>query len=410
MNFFLLFILFFLIAHFLLNSALEIINVRNLSEAIPEPFKDVLDPEEYAKSQRYLKDNTAHDLFSSFVNTAFIILFILFGGFNKVDLFARSFELSLIPTALIFAGTVYLLFWLLQLPFDVYDTFVIEERYGFNRSTVKTFVLDLFKGLMLAVVIGTPVLAALVWFFDSFGGYAALISWVVLTVIQIALTYLAPILILPLFNKYQPLEEGDLRTAIVDYAQKQNFRLQGIFVMDASKRSAKSNAFFTGWGRFKRVVLFDTLVEQHSIEEILAILAHEIGHYKNHHITKMMLVSIINMGIKLYLLSWFINNEALFAAFRMENLSIYASLFFFAILYSPVEFFLSIGLNALSRRYEYQADAFAAKTSDSKALIDALKKIVTTNLGNLTPHPWKVRLTESHPPVVQRIEALEKLS
>jgi len=410
MNPLLLFILLFLIAAFLFDSWLDILNIKNLKEEIPETFRNTLDAQEYARSQRYLKDNTYHDILSSFTNTAFIIFFILFGGFNKADLFARSFSLSTIPTALIFAATIALIFSLLQLPFSIYQTFSIEERYGFNRSSGWTFTIDRIKGLVLAAIIGAPILAAIIWFFDTMGSFAPLICWLAISAVQLVLAYLAPILILPLFNKYKPLEEGVLRSAIEDYAKKQGFALQGIFVMDASKRSSKSNAFFTGWGPFKRVVLFDTLIEQQSTDEIIAILAHEVGHYKNHHITKMMALSLANLGFKLFLLSWFINNPLLFSAFGMEHLSIYASLFFFAILYSPVEFFLSIGLNALSRRYEYEADAFAAKTANPQDLIEALKRIVAENLGNLNPHPLKVAVTASHPPVLKRITELQKTS
>jgi len=299
---------------------------------------------------------------------------------------------------------------LLSVPFSVYSTFVIEEKYGFNRTTPKTFILDILKGWILTIILGGIIFSIILWFFDKAGSLAWVYCWLTVVIFQIVVTFFAPIIILPLFNKFHPLEDGELKTAIEEYAQAQKFKLKGIFKMDASKRSTKSNAFFTGFGRYRRIVLFDTLIENQSVEELLSILAHEMGHYKKKHILKSILLSIATTGIMFYILSLFLNNEGLFAAFKMENTSIYASLFFFGFLYTPISMIISIGSKMLSRKHEYEADAYAAQTyRKPESMISALKKLTVDNLSNLTPHPLKVFLTYSHPPVLERIQTLRKM-
>jgi len=406
MNPWLLLILSCLVIAFLVEVIVDILNLRHLSTTVPQEFTDVIDTAQYKRSQEYLKDNTYLQFVSSAINVAAIIAFIIFGGFEMVDAIARSFLLPSWMTGLIFAGLIVAAFWMLQLPFSLFHTFVIEERYGFNRTTGLTFFLDLCKGILLTVVIGGAVFVGIVWFFESFGDNAWWLCWLALALLQLFLTAIAPVVILPLFNRFTPLEEGALSNAIEEYARSQGLELQGIFVMDGSRRSAKTNAFFTGWGRWKRIVLFDTLIEKHSVDEIIAVLAHEVGHRKKRHVIKMIQLSILSMGIKLYVLSLLINNRLLFDAFGMTHLSVYASLFFFAILYFPVDMVLSVGINALFRRYEFQADLFAATTSQPQSMINVLKKLAVENLSNLTPHPWKVIVEDSHPPVVERIRAI----
>ena len=300
---------------------------------------------------------------------------------------------------------------ILSIPFSIYSTFVIEEKYGFNLTTAKTFILDIIKSWFLTALIGGIIFAVILWFFDRTGNMAWVYCWIVVVIFQIVLTFIAPVVILPLFNKFYPLEDGELKTSIESYAKSQDFKLKGVFKMDASKRSTKSNAFFTGFGKYRRIVLFDTLIKKHTVDELVSILAHEMGHYKKKHILKSIIISIITTGLMFFILSLFINNEGLFQAFKMENTSIYASLFFFAFLYSPINMFISILSSILSRKHEYEADTYASETYGKfESMISALKKLTVDNLSNLTPHPLKVFLSYSHPPVLERIQSLKRMN
>jgi STE24 endopeptidase len=401
------FVLAMLIGHLALEWIVARLNLSRLDPQLPDEFFGFYDQEKYARSQRYARERTRFSLLQSTITTVVTLLFILLGGFNLVDRLARSLVSEPVLTGLVFTSALSVLSGILSLPFSVYHTFVIEARYGFNRTTVKTFVLDLLKGLLLAVLIGVPLLALVLWLFGAAGKSAWLVVWVAVTVLQLFMTYLAPVIIMPLFNKFTPLEEGDLKNKVEAYAREQGFKLKGIFKMDGSRRSSKANAFFTGLGRHRRIVLFDTLIEKHPSDELLTILAHEIGHFKLGHIRKMMFASIMHTGLLLFLLSLFIRNPGLFAAFGMEHLSIYASLVFFGFLYSPISTFLSIAMNCLSRRHEYAADRFSVCTTGGpEAFITALKRLSVDSLTNLTPHPLKVFIEYSHPPVLQRIRAL----
>ena len=311
-------------------------------------------------------------------------------------------------TGLLFIVLLMLAKSILSLPFSIYSTFVIEERFGFNKTTPKTFISDLLKGLLLGAVIGLPLLAGILAFFMFTGEWAWLFAWLAVTFFTLVMQYVAPTWIMPLFNTFTPLEDGELRAAIEDYTAKVNFPLQGLFVIDGSKRSSKSNAFFTGFGKNKRVALYDTLIENHTIPELVAVLAHEIGHYKKKHIIKGMLISIVHTGVLFFLLSIFLHSEGLFDAFYMQEMSVYAGLIFFGMLYAPIEMILSIFMQMSSRKHEYEADAYAAETTGNAAdMISTLKKLSKDNLSNLTPHPFYVFLNYSHPPVLQRIEALK---
>ena len=408
MNAFLIIILVILIGDYVLGLVVDSLNVKHLKTDLPEAFSGYYDGEKYRKSQQYLKENTRFDLIIGSITTPAVIIFILLGGFNWVDQWARSLAWGPIATGLVFVAILLFGSQILSLPFSIYSTFVIEEKYGFNKTTPKTFVLDLLKGWLLAVVIGAPVFSAILWFFGQTGTMAWLYCWVALTGIQIFLMFVAPVVIMPIFNKFVPLEEGELKKAIEDYAKKQGFKMKGVFSMDGSKRSTKSNAFFTGFGRFRRIVLFDTLISKHTTEELVSILAHEMGHYKKKHILKSIIISILSTGLMFYILSIFMNNVSLFAAFGMDHVSIYASLLFFGFLYAPIEMILSIFGNMLSRRHEYEADAWAVRTYHRpQSMIAALKKLSVDNLSNLTPHPLKVFLSYSHPPVLERIRAIQ---
>jgi STE24 endopeptidase len=273
-----------------------------------------------------------------------------------------------------------------------------------------TFILDKLKGILLRALIGIPLLAGILAFFIYAGDWAWLYAWLVVTAFTLLMQYIAPTWIMPLFNKFTPLEEGELRNEIEEYTKKVDFSLKGLFVIDGSKRSSKSNAFFTGFGKNKRVALYDTLIENHTIKELVAVLAHEIGHYKKKHIVKGMVISIVHSAVLFFLLSIFLNEQGLFDAFYMDQMTVYAGLVFFGMLYAPIEMILSIFMQMSSRKHEFEADAYAVETTGNQAdMISTLKKLSKDNLSNLTPHPWYVFLNYSHPPVLQRIEAIKEI-
>lgn len=407
MNLYLIFILTILITEYLLSLVIDTLNLRNASPVLPKEFEGFYDAEKYKKSQSYLQETTKFSLLKGGFTTVILILFIVAGGFRWMDEFARNFHLSEILTGLIFAGILMLLFQAFSIPFAYYRTFVIEEKYGFNKTTKKTFFLDLVKGLTLGLVIGGIIFAVIIYFFEIYQQWAWFYSWIAVVTFEIFMMFIAPVVIMPLFNKFIPLEEGTLKRAIEDYAESQNFLLKGIFKMDASKRSAKSNAFFTGFGKFRRIVLFDTLIEKHTTEELVSVLAHEIGHYKKKHIMKQLLLSIVASGTMFYVLSFFIGNRGLFDAFSIREVSVYGSLILFSFLYGPIHFIFSIIENIFSRKYEYEADYYAVLTyRQPRQFILALKKLSVDNLSNLTPHPLKVFFEYSHPPVLKRINAI----
>lgn len=396
-----------LVAEYLLELGADALNLSTLGERLPDEFRGVYDPESYARSQAYTRAKTMFGIVSSTASLAATLLFWWCGGFPYLDGLARSFGWGELWTGLAYIAGLAALRFLFSLPFSLYGTFVLEERFGFNRTTPATFAADLLKGLLLALAIGGPLLALVLWLFMTAGSGAWLAVWGAVTVLSLALQFVAPTWIMPLFNKFTPLEEGALRGEILAYAERVRFPLQGVYVMDGSKRSSKSNAFFTGFGKFKRIALFDTLIKNHSVPELVAVLAHEIGHYKKKHIIKGIIVSVLHTGLMLFLLSIFLSERGLFDAFFMERVSVYAGLVFFGMLFAPAEFFLSLGMHALSRKHEYEADRFAAETTGSPGeMASALKKLSVDNLSHLTPHPLYVFLHYSHPPVLQRIRAL----
>ncbi len=407
MNPYLIFILCVLVFGYLLDLAISLLTLRSLQPVLPEEFSGIYDAGEYARSQEYTRVNLRFSLVQDTIMLPLTIAFILLGGFNLLDLWARSFGFSSISTGLLFTGLLLLLSGLVHLPFSVYSTFVIENRFGLNRTTVKTFVFDILKTIVLVVLLGGPILALILWFFEQGGGLAWLYCWLLVVGFTIIMQFLAPVVIMPLFNRFTPLADGELKKAVTEYAHRQNFALQGIYTMDGSKRSNRLNAFFTGFGRFRRIVFFDTLMEKLTVDELVVILAHEMGHFKKKHILKMMVATILQTGLMFFILSLFIQNPGLFAAFGMEHISIYAGLVFFGFLYAPISTLLSVVGNVFSRKYEYQADRYAVGTTGKGPdLITGLKKLCRANLSNLTPHPLQVFLQYSHPPVLRRIEAI----
>lgn len=409
MNIFALIILTALLVDYTLNLVADYYNLKSLDKGLPNEFRDVYDEETYEKSQAYTKERTKFGIFTSTFNVIVILVFWFSGGFNWLDQIVRSWELGTIWTGLSYIGILMLAKSILSLPFSIYSTFVIEEKYGFNKTTPKTFVLDLVKGLFLGILLGGPLLAGVLAFFTFIDQYAWLYAWGAVTVFTLVVQFIAPTWIMPLFNDFEPLEDSELRQKIREYADKVNFALEGVYVMDGSKRSSKSNAFFTGFGKNKRIALYDTLIDNHTDDELVAVLAHEIGHYKKKHIFKNMAISIVQTGIMFFLLSVFLSSQGLYEAFYMEQMSVYAGLVFFGMLYAPVEMIISVFMQVLSRKYEFEADEFAARTYKKEPMISALKKLSKDNLSNLIPHPIYVFLNYSHPPVLQRIKAIKNV-
>lgn len=410
MNIYLIVVLAILSGDYLLSLVVETLNLQAAKADLPAEFNGWYNPAAYRRSQNYLKENTLFKLVKSTLFTALIIFLILSGGFNFIDQVARGFKLGVIPTGLIFAGMIFFGFQVIDIPFTAYRVFGIEEKYGFNRTSPRVFIQDVVKKWFLTAVIGGGVFAVVVGLFILLGRTAWFWCWLAVSLLELFMLFIAPVVIMPLFNKFTPLEPGELKEAIQEYADSQNFKVKGIFKMDGSRRSAKANAFFSGFGRFKRIVLFDTLIQKHTADELVAILAHEVGHYQKRHILKFMAVSILANGVMFFILSFFIGNPDLFAAFRMREVSVYAGLLFFSFLYAPINLVFSILLNFISRKNEEQADNFAVTTfRHPESFIAALKKLSVGHLASLTPHPWKVFLAYSHPPVLTRIQAIQAL-
>jgi len=399
-----------LLAH-VVSLVVSYLNMRGLDPEPPLEFQGVFDAEKYKKSQDYARANARLEAVEETWSTGLLIGFILLGGFNVLDGIVRSWDMAPVVTGLVFFGILFFLNDILSMPFSLYRNFALEERFGFNTMTFGVYITDKVKTYFLVILLGGALIGALLFFFEAAGPLAWLWAWLATILTSVAIQYLGPTLILPLFNKFSPLEEGELRTAIEDFAAKAGFGLKGVFVMDGSKRSTKSNAFFTGFGKKKRIALFDTLLSRHEPDEIVSILAHEIGHYKKRHVLKNMLLTILRTGILFYLMSFFLTSQGLFGAFGMEHMSVYAGFVFFLLLYTPVSLVLSVVFNALSRKYEYQADGFAvAATGKKEPMISALKKLSANNLSNLTPHPAYVFLHYSHPPVLARIKAIREIA
>ena len=409
MNIYLIIILTALIGEFAFRSIARYLNLKALSPELPDEFEGFYDGDKYRQSQEYTRAGAKFAYVSSTFDLCLVLAFILLGGFNIVDTFVRGFNLPPIATGLIFFAILYFVRDIISIPFSLYSDFVIEEEFGFNKMTVKTFLFDQIKTYALAIVLGVPLLGGVLYFFEKTGNLAWIYTWGLIACFIIIAPPLFTTLIAPMFNKFTPLAEGELKDAIRGYTAKVKFPLTEISVMDGSKRSTHSNAYLSGFGSKKRIALFDTLIEKHSVAELVSVIAHEVGHHKKKHVLKGTILSILHSGLLLFLLSHFIQNRTLFDAFQMEETSIYAGIVFFSILYAPIELILSIGLNYISRKHEYEADAFAAETiASAEPLISGLKNLSVSNLGNLTPHPLTVFLNYSHPPMLQRIAALRQ--
>lgn len=397
-----------------LNFLASLLNLKALDPKVPEEFVGVYDEDQYAKSQAYTAAGTKFDILQSLIPLLILLAFWFSGGFGALDTWARGLGFGPTVTGLIYIGVLYLASLVLGLPASLYETFVLEERFGFNKTTPATFVKDLLISLLLSAVIGVPLLAGLFWIFSNVP-QAWLWAWLFFAAFQLALTYFAPSLILPLFNKFNPMPEGELKDAIFACAKKCNFPLTELFIVDGSKRSAKSNAYFTGFGKKKRIALFDTLIESQSTDELVGVLAHEIGHFQCKHIVKRLVTMTLMSGVFFFLIGLLTNPNSsaaqlIFEAFKVDEVSIYVGLVLFSILMKPVSRIIGIISSARSRKDEFEADAYAASAQGTpEYLISALKKLSVHNLSNLTPHPLRVFLDHSHPPTLQRIDALRSL-
>jgi len=410
MNTFAIIIFVALILEFALALVGNLLNLKALKVELPPALEGIYKAEDYRKSQEYIRATTRFGLVSSSFTLLLLLAFWFSGGFNWLDQVVREWNFIPLVSGLLYIGILICASGLLTLPFSIYGTFVIEERFGFNRTTPRTFFLDLVKGLGLALLLGGLLLAAILALFQYAGTYAWLYCWAAVVMFSLAMQYIAPTWIMPLFNKFTSIESGELKEAILKYTHSVNFPIKKVFVMDGSRRSSKSNAYFTGFGHNKRVALYDTLIAQHSVPEMVAVLAHEVGHYKKRHIIQGTIINILHTGAVFYLLSLFMHSSGLYQAFYMNQESIYAGLLFFGLLYAPIELVLSVVMQRISRKNEYVADRFAAETIDNpRSLIDALKKLYATNLSNMTPHPFYVFLNYSHPPLLQRVQAIQDM-
>ncbi len=408
-NIYFLIVLAALLLEFALETTASLLNLKTLRFEPPPSLRDIYNPEEYRKSQEYTRVNTRFGFVTSSFRLVILLAFWFTGGFNYLDTLVQGWGSGPVISGLLYFGILMFAYSLITFPFSIYDTFVIEQRFGFNRTTPGLFISDRLKGLALSVLLGAPLLAAVLALFQYAGTFAWVYVWLATIIFEIALQYVVPTWIMPLCNKFTPLGEGELRDAIMSYANSVGYHVSRIFVIDSSKRSTKSNAFFIGFGRSKRIALFDTLVAKHTVPELVGVLAHEVGHAKLRHTLQNTVIGILHAGLILFLLSFFIHEPSLYRAFFMERTPLYAGLLFFGLLYTPLDLLLSIGMQLLSRRNERAADLFAARTtSNPGALAAALKKLSAGNLSNLTPHPFYVFLAYSHPPLLQRLNTLNQ--
>jgi STE24 endopeptidase len=385
-----------------------LLNLRALDPALPAELADAFDAKTYRRSQEYTRARTHLGVVSYLFDLAVLLAFWFAGGFGWLDGLVRSFGLGPIWSGLVFLVMLFAAQWVLELPFSLWGVFVTEEKFGFNRTTPGTFILDLFKTVGLSIVLEVPLAIAFLALFEYGGRFAWIFAWAAVAAFTFLVQLLAPRVNMPLFNKFTPLEEGELKDAILAYAQKVKFPLKELFSIDASRRSTKGNAFFTGFGKNKRIALFDTLIRRHSTDELVAILAHEVGHYKKRHVLIRTIISALETGLFLGLFSVFLKRVGLFEAFGVDSPSVYAGIVFVAVLLRPLQLVLSIGAAAMSRQNERQADSFSASTTGRGDLLAAgLKRLSKDNLSNLTPHPFYVLLKYSHPPTLQRVKSLE---
>jgi STE24 endopeptidase len=397
-----------IVINFVKDKVLNAINAKHYNDPIPDELKDVYDKEDYQKSQAYKTTNYKFGIWSSLFSLVLTLGFLFLDGFEYVDTIARNFSDKPVVIGLLFFGIIMVASDIITTPFAYYKTFVIEEKFGFNKTTKKTFITDKIKGLLMMTVIGGGIIALIIWFYQIIGKDFWLYAWAIVTVFTVFMNMFYSRLIVPMFNKQTPLEEGDLRHKISEYAKSVGFSLNKIFIIDGSKRSTKANAYFSGFGSEKRVTLYDTLVNDLEDEEIVAVLAHEVGHYKRKHIIFNLTTSVLLTGVTLYILSVFITNPLLSNAIGVETPSFHVGLIAFGLLYTPISELTGLVMNYVSRVFEYQADDYAKNTYKAEPLISSLKKLSKNSLSNLTPHKAFVFMHYSHPTLLNRVRNLRK--
>lgn len=397
-----------LIINFTVDKILDFLNTKHFDDAIPSELEDVYEKEEYEKSQAYKKTNAKFSNLTGFFSLVLTLAFFFLDGFQFVDEIARNYSTNSIVIALIFFGIIMLSSDIITTPFSYYKTFVIEEKFGFNKTTKKTFIIDKIKGLLMTIVLGGGILALIVWFYQFSGNNFWIYAWALVAVFSLFMNLFYAKLIVPLFNKQTRLEDGELKTAIEKYATKVGFTLKNVFVIDGSKRSTKANAYFSGFGSQKRITLYDTLINDLETDEIVAVLAHEVGHYKRKHIIFNLLSSILLTGFTFWILSLFVSLPIFSEALNVSIPSFHIGLIVFGILYSPISEITGLLMNIVSRKFEYQADNYAKETFAAKPLITSLKKLSKNSLSNLTPHKAYVFMHYSHPTLLKRVQNLNK--
>jgi len=393
---------------YLFNLILGLLNYNSFDRSIPKNLKGIYDEKEYVHSQEYNKSNFRFGLFTSTINFLALFCIFKFGLLGVLDSLLRNYspenEISL---SLLFFAFIFLINDIILIPFQLYKIFVIEEKFGFNKMNLKTFILDKFKSYILVLILGGILISILLILIMLYPSNFWIYFWIVISLFTVFINMFYTSLIVPLFNKLIPLESGDLRDKINSYAKKVNFPLTNIFVINGSKRSSKANAYFSGLGRAKKIVLFDTLIKNHTDDELVSVLAHEVGHYKKNHVYLNLIISIIISGIMLFILSKFLFNSQVSYALGGSISFRHFEIFAFSIIYTPISTFLGILMNIKSRKNEFEADNYACKTFNKESLITALKKLSKDNLTNLTPHPFYVFINYSHPPLHTRIEAMK---
>ena len=397
-----------IIVKYLFDTYIDHLNATHFNNPIPEELEGIYNNEEYLKSQSYKKENHKFSIIVSGFSVLTTVLFFIFDGFAFVDEISRNISNNIIIITLIFFGIILFASDLISLPFSYYQTFIIEEKYGFNKSSKKTFLLDKIKGWLMMIFIGGGILALLTWFYETTTSSFWIYAWVLIGIVTLFMNMFYSKLIVPLFNKQTPLNDGELKTEIENFGKKVGFKIENIFVIDGSKRSTKANAYFSGFGSQKRITLYDTLINDLEIDEIVAVLAHEVGHYKKKHIIYNIILSLLLTGFTLFILSLLVSNNVLSQALGVETTSFHIGLIAFTILYSPISEITSLFMNILSRKFEYEADDYAKNNFSGKSLISALKKLSKNSLSNLTPNNLYVKIHYSHPTILQRILNLKK--
>lgn len=392
---------------FSLDTLAGYLNIRALREHPPDLFADCVDASTWTRTKEYTQARAILDMTASAVKLVALLIWWFSGGFLWLDRLIGAWNLGVLGAGGVYIGLFLFGSKLISLPFKIYVTFVIEARFGFNKTTPITFVADKAKGLLLSLVLGGPFLIVILAFFHYAQSMAWLYCWGTASAFLIIIQYIAPIWLMPLFNRFSPLPDAPLRQEILEYTRRVQVPIGEVFTMDGSRRSTKANAFVTGFGKYRRIALFDTMIQRYSVVEVVAVLAHEVGHYKQRHIPKMTVLAVLYMGILCGLLSVSMHQIDLHRAFYMEHVTLHGGLIFFILLVVPLDLLMGPVMKWISRHYEYAADRFAVETlRDATALTSALKKLAVDNLSHLTPHPLFVAIHYTHPPLLSRIEAI----